>query len=378
MIDWKNFFRIKTNDPASETHVRNPLSEEHLQQYIAVIRDVAFGFDRVADHVVITDPDGNIIYANKAVEKITGYSHEETIGKNPGDLWGGGMPQEFYEKMWRTIKIDKQPFTGEVKNKRKDGTEYWQEIHISPILWENGDVKFFIGIEPNITERKVKEKFKEEFVSILAHQLKAPLTAIRWMLDWLLAEGGLTPQQKEHIETVYGQNQGLINLISDLLIISRMSDTQRAEESIHLDDEISTIVTTARERFPHVSFSFEKKGTSFSYACNKTLALQVFTNIITNAAEYSDRNSGRVEIALTAEDRNYIFSCKDNGIGIPIEEQPKIFDRLFRASNATQMKESGTGLGLFIVKMIADSFGWKVSFQSAPGAGTTFRVEIPK
>ena len=376
MADWKNLFHLRRFWPEQE--FRHPLSEEHLQQYLAVIRDMGFAFDAVADHVVITDAEANIIYANKAAEKNTGFSRDEMIGRNPGDLWGGQMPKELYEKMWHTIKIDKQPFVGEVKNKRKDGTEYWQEIHISPILWENGDVKFFIGIEPNITDKKEKEKFREEFMSILAHQLKTPLVAIRWMLDWLLEKGELTREQKANIETIYEENKGVIDLVGDLLIISRMKDIQAANENINVESELSAIIKTTEKRFPRVSFSFGKEGGAFPLSCNRTLALQVFTNIIVNAAEYSEKNSGRVDIMLAVQDGSYIFSCQDNGIGIPANEQPKIFSRLYRASNAKQMKENGTGLGLFIVKMITDSLGWKITFESAVGKGTTFRVEIPR
>ena len=376
MIDWKNLFHLREFWPEQE--FRHPLSEDHLQQYIVVIRDIGSSFDAVADHVVITDPEANIIYANKAAEQNTGFSRNEMIGRNPGDLWGGQMPKDMYEKMWRTIKIEKKPFVGEVKNKRKDGTEYWQEIHISPILWENGDVKFFIGIEPNITDRKEKEKFREEFVSILAHQLKTPLAATRWMLDWLLQKGELTQKQKANIEIMYKENQGIINLIGDLLVISRITDIQTVSEHINLESELSVIVQAMGKRFPMVSFSFGKEGGSFPLLCNKTLVLQVFTNIIVNAAEYVNKDSGRVDIMLVAQEGNYIFSCKDNGIGIPADEQSKVFSRFYRASNAIQVKESGTGLGLFIVEMITHSLGWKVTFESAVGKGTTFWVEIPK
>ncbi len=152
-MSWQTVFPLKSGQSG---HIRKPLKKERLQQYIAAVQPLKWGFDEVNDHVVITDPDANIIYANKAVERNTGFSIDEIIGRSPGDLWGGQMPKEFYEKMWQTIKIEKRPFVAEVKNKRKDGTEYWQELHISPVLWENGEVKFYIGIEPNITERKKK------------------------------------------------------------------------------------------------------------------------------------------------------------------------------------------------------------------------------
>src|SRR3989338_4005703 len=134
--------------------MRTPISFGQVSKHLDEIKVLKKAFDLLQDHVIITDENANILYANKAVENNTGFSQEEVIGKNPADLWGGKMPKRFYEEMWRTIKIEKRPFVGEVQNVRKDGTTYWQEVHISPVLDEDGNIKFFIGIEPNITERK--------------------------------------------------------------------------------------------------------------------------------------------------------------------------------------------------------------------------------
>ena len=173
---------------------------EALREKIKPFQDA---FDLLDDHVVITDSNGVILYANKAVERNTGYSPEETLGKNPGDLWGGDMPQEFYETMWRTIKTEKKPFVGEVHNTRKEGSRYWQEVHISPILDEKGNVRFFIGIEPTITDRKEKERFREEFVSMIGHQLRNPLTTIRWTIELLSRSARLNEEDKRNLESIY-------------------------------------------------------------------------------------------------------------------------------------------------------------------------------
>lgn len=134
------------------------LNEEKLKKLLQEISPFIPGLDLVSDHVVITDPDARIIYANEAVRNQTGYDPKEVIGQNPGKFWGGNMPKEFYEKMWKTIKIDKKTFMGEIKNKRKDGTVYLQEIRISPILDESNNIKFFVAVEPNITESKKREE----------------------------------------------------------------------------------------------------------------------------------------------------------------------------------------------------------------------------
>ena len=143
---------------------RKPRTEDELQDLQIEILPLTEAFDLVTDHVVITDSEANILYANKGVEATTGFSHMEIIGKNPGDLWGGHMPKEFSEDMWHTIKTLKRPFQGEVENHNKDGDSYWQELRIFPILDHEGEVKFFIAIEPDITVRKVVEGHKQQYM----------------------------------------------------------------------------------------------------------------------------------------------------------------------------------------------------------------------
>lgn len=209
--------------------MRKRLSKNELESYMEKIKFLKGGFDAINDHVIITDKDANILYANKGAERTTGFSIEEMIGKNPADLWGGNMPKDFYKDMWHKIKDLKQPFVGEVHNKRKDGTDRWQNLHISSVLDESGEIKFFIGIEPDIGDRKAREQFREEFISVLSHQLRNPLTAIRWALDWLLKRDGLTREQRKTLEDVYRHSQNLTTLIDDLLTFSRIEkgDTKK-------------------------------------------------------------------------------------------------------------------------------------------------------
>lgn len=375
-MNWRNLF-IK--NPNSNKNFRTPLLPDHLEQYLAVVKDLKWGFDMVSDHVVVTDPNANILYANKAAEKNTGYSIEEMIGKNPGDLWGGDMSKEFYEKMWEVIKIEKQPFVGEVKNKRKDGTQYWQEIHISPVLWENGDVKFFIGIEPDITEKKDKEVFRDEFMSILAHQLKNPLTSVKWTLDWITKRGRLTQEQQDAVSAIYRSNQSLIDLVADLMTVTRIGSVEAKSEEINLIEEIERIISDLTSKNPGIAFFFDHES-ACSIISNRSFVVQIFSNIIVNAAEYSDKAAGKVSIRLKKDGDCYVCSVEDNGIGIPIKDQPNIFSKFFRASNAAGAKENGTGLGLFIVKMICDSLKWSISFKSPATdrqIGTIFFLKIP-
>lgn len=147
--------------------MRKSLGREEMENFRAEIRPLIRGFDLITDHVVITDPDGTVLYANQAVEEHTGFLISEIIGKNPGDLWGGQMQKEFYEDMWRRLKVDKLPFRGQVQNRKKDGTIYWQELRIFPVLNDRGEIKFFIGMEPEITVRKTEEALREQYIKEL-------------------------------------------------------------------------------------------------------------------------------------------------------------------------------------------------------------------
>lgn len=138
-----------------------------------------------SNHIIITDVDGKILYANKAAEAVTGYSKNEMIGQRPS-LWGNQMGQEYYKNFWHVIKNEKKTFVGEVNNKRKNGEQYIAAVSISPVLDEKGVIKFFVGIERDITKEKEIDRAKTEFVSIAAHQLRTPLAIIRWYGEMLL------------------------------------------------------------------------------------------------------------------------------------------------------------------------------------------------
>lgn len=289
------------------------------------------------------------------------------------------MPEEFYVRMWHTIKIDKKPFVDEIHNKTKEGANIIQELRISPILDKAGEVKLFLGLELNVTERERKQKNKEELASAIAHQFKTPLTAIRWLLDLLLEDKSFTSQQRRQLKEIYTHNLNQMALVDCLLMINRINSTDWARaESIDIFTEVKNIVELAREQFPHLQIHFEAAEEKMPLLANKILSVQVFANIITNAAEYSPKTQGSVRVVLKSDRDYYYFSCRDNGVGIPKVEQKNIFSKFFRASNALVAKKGGTGLGLYIVKMITDSFGWSIDFKSRANNGTTFLVKIPK
>lgn len=129
------------------------VSEKELKEKTLDLLKFEQATDTSFDHIIITDQDGKVIYANKAAMNITGYSHEEIIGSNPS-MWGNQMPKKFYETLWRTIKTEKHSYSGEITNKRKDGKTYLASIRIIPIFDKDGEIQFFVGNERDITEER--------------------------------------------------------------------------------------------------------------------------------------------------------------------------------------------------------------------------------
>jgi PAS domain S-box-containing protein len=136
--------------------------EIRLEKQTTELKKFSMAIESASEHVIITDPDGVILYVNPAAEYLTGYSKKEILGKRPS-LWGGLMTKEFYGNMWDTIKNKKKTFAGEIKNKRKNGEVYITSVIISPILDEKGNIRFFIGLERDVTiEKKLTEELKIE------------------------------------------------------------------------------------------------------------------------------------------------------------------------------------------------------------------------
>lgn len=158
--------------------------------------------DASFNHIIITDAEGIILFANKAAEITTGYPSNEMRGHTPS-LWGKQMPPEFYAEMWHQIKIEKRPFHGEIRNRRKNGKIYTAIATISPILDDFNEVIGFIGIEEDITEIRELEQMKANFMSTAAHQLKTPLGAMSWNLELLTDhdQAEFSPETKELLET---------------------------------------------------------------------------------------------------------------------------------------------------------------------------------
>lgn len=338
--------------------------------------------ENVSDHIVITDADGSVLYANKAVERITGYSREEIMGTKAGVKWGKLMPNELYQKLWAEIKANKRSFEGEFNNKRKNGELYVAEAKISPILDEHGDVIFFVGIERDITKLREIDRMKTEFISLASHQLRTPLSAMKWFLEMLIAGdiGTLSTEQKDIIGNINESNERMIELVNTLLDVSRIEsgrlviDPKPTDLKVLLNDLLSELESSLRGRNQTIDVKIPENLQQI--IIDPKLIRQVLINFLTNAIKYSP-NDSIVTLTIAINPKEMLCTISDHGYGIPISDQDKIFKKFFRSTNVIKRAVEGNGLGLYLVKSIIESSGGKVWFESVEGKGTTFYFSLP-
>lgn len=345
-------------------------------------------------HIVITDVNGRILYANKAATEITGYSAEEMLGNTPR-IWGGLMNPAFYKDMWHTVKFDRKPFIGKVKNRKKSGEYYIAELSIAPIISKSKKLLGFSVSEKDITELERIDQSKTEFISLAAHQLKNPPTAIKWITETLFDEktGKLTEKQREYLNDAHFKNEQMINLINALLDVSRMElglFTIKNPISIDINLLVQNIIKDLRIRITEKDLRLTERYAKEKLVIftDSNLLQMVFQNLITNAINYTPKK-GEITIEISAKRKgekfggrivtedSAVFMIADTGCGIPKQQQSKIFTKLFRADNVREKYTDGTGLGLYIVKFIVDEFGGAIWFVSEENKGTTFYVVIP-
>lgn len=231
--------------------------------------------------------------------------------------------------------------------------------------------------------RKLDE-VKSNFISVVAHQLRTPLSGIKWTLNLLLNGdlGVLTTEQKTFLFKAYESNDRMISLVNDMLGADRIESGKMrySFQPIQLLDVIDNVLyellPQANARSLTISFG-DRPSDLPKVDADPERIRAVFQNLIENAVKYS-RNGGTILIGARKEPHGMLLvSIKDDGIGIPKEQQKNIFNRFFRASNAVKAETDGSGLGLYIVKNIIERHGGKIWFQSAEGDGVTFYFTLP-
>lgn len=354
--------------------------------------------------IVGTDNAGLITLFNPGAERLLGYSAAEVVGASTqmfhtpeqivakaGEL---GVEPGFAAVLRRLVEPD---MAGEDMGfRRKDGTLRTHSMTLSRIADDGGQVVGYLSTSEDITERVQAEDalrealarmqevdvVKDAFVSSVSHELRTPITSIQGYLE-MLGDGSfgeLSAQQKSAVARVAGNSERLLVLIDDLLTLSRVQEEGLglSDKVMDLRDVITTgcaVVAPGSER-AKVVLTVEVPEEPAPFLGNREMLERVVINLVGNALKFTPAG-GRVDVALSVCAAGSTLSVADTGIGIPPEEQARLFTRFFRSSLAQAQAIPGSGLGLSIAHSVVTQHGGTMRAESTPGQGTTFFVVLP-
>jgi signal transduction histidine kinase len=237
-----------------------------------------------------------------------------------------------------------------------------------------------IGAVSDITERKHAEQMKSDFVSFVTHQLRTPLSGVKWMLELAMDTMDDPEELKSFLQDARTSTERLIRLVNDLLDTSRlergklqltMQNLSLAELTKEIVDELSPLMLEKEQ-----SISIETAPDLMQVYGDAQLLRQALLNLLSNAVKYTP-TGGSIQIQMGRAGDRALWSVKDNGIGIPKADMAKLFEKFYRAGNVLAVETEGTGLGLYLVRLIVERFGGKVWCESTEGVGSKFLVALP-
>jgi len=352
-------------------------------------KDEALLFN-IGEGVIFIGLDRKILYANIESERLLGWKINEMIDSDffvicqAIDSHGNKIPEN--ERLLNNaLNFMNKEF---ISNSRTDYLYIKKNKETFPVSITTSRVIMrekiigAINIFRDITKEKEVDKAKTEFVSLASHQLRTPLTAINWYTEMLLAgdAGKLKPDQKNYLDEIYKGNQRMVDLVNSLLNVSRLElGTFIVEpQIINLIEISNNVIKELNSLITKKFIKLEKKidNSLYKYSADPKLMYIILQNLLSNAVKYTSEK-GKIFFNISKNKNEVLIKVSDNGIGIPKLEQKNIFTKLYMADNVKQTDTEGTGLGLYIVKIIVNNAGGKIWFESIENKGTTFFIRLP-
>jgi PAS domain S-box-containing protein len=358
------------------------------------LKKLSIAIEQGPNLVMITDPEGSIEYTNPMFERITGYAYEKVKGKKPNILRPGMMPDEHYKNLWKTIRSGSL-WHGEFRNRKKNGSVYWENVFIAPLRNSQGVITNFVSVTEDITEKKklwnelvaAKEKAEESdqlktaFLANMSHEIRTPMNGIMGLTE-LLKEPCLTEQeQQEYIELIQQSGERMMTLINDLLDISLL-DAKKTTLNIS-ETSVNKILQKLNGFFlPQAKRKMLDLNLSEGLANEESVILtdmrkleQIVTNLVQNALKFT--SNGQIDFGYRKKNGKLEFYVADTGIGISAEMKKKIFERFMQADNSLSRNQEGAGLGLSIVKGFIELLGGDIHVESNEKRGSRFIFTLP-
>jgi PAS domain S-box-containing protein len=339
--------------------------------------------DNVVDAIITINESGSIESWSNGAERLFGYKSEEVLRRNVKMLMHEPHASAHDGYIRRYTQTGEGRIIGtrrEVEGLHKDGHRLPVDLGISEM--RIGNRRMFIGVVRDISARLEVERLKSGFVSTVSHELRTPLTSISGSLG-LLAGGvaGELPAKATRLIEIAKQNsERLVRLINDILDLEK-AESGRLEFRLEVE-RIRPIVQHAIDMNRAyaqgfgVSIQIEPRSADTSVLVDRDRLVQVLTNLLSNAAKFSP-SGGVVSILIRSDEDSVVISVHDDGAGIPADFHSRVFQKFAQADSSDSRAKGGTGLGLSIAKTIVERLGGNITFESAPGKGTTFHINLP-
>ena len=349
------------------------LTHENLEQESKRLNSI---LSYMTDGVLATNRRGQIIMINDMAKKQLGIVKDEALNQNILELLHIADEYELRDLITQSpeLMIDSQDVYGEYISLR---------VRFALIRRESGFISGLVAVLHDTTEQEKEERERRLFVSNVSHELRTPLTSVKSYLE-ALDEGALSePVAPDFIKVSLDETNRMMRMVTDLLHLSRIDNV-----TSHLDVELinfTAFITFILNRFDKMKSQDEDKKYELvrDYPINSVWIeidtdkmTQVIDNILNNAIKYSP-DGGKITVSMKTTDDQMILSISDQGLGIPKQDLPKIFDRFYRVDRARSRAQGGTGLGLAIAKEIIKQHNGFIWAKSEYGKGSTFTIVLP-
>lgn len=390
----------------------------HLRDSLQRIRQNELQLGQLLDSAsgtafIATDLDGLITWFSPGAEQLLGYAGDEVVGKitpmpfhEPRELETRAKELGIspgYRVVTDSVALGAEQDTRDWTYVRKDGSRLTVSLSVTAVRDDDGRPVSFLSVVRDVTDRRAAEqalvfaldkeretnqrmleldRAKGEFVSAVSHELRTPLTSIVGYTELLSDDhaDNLTETQHQLVERIDRNGTRLLHLVEDLLTLARVEDGSLALDRVPTD--LREAVRVATDEVAHaahqgrVNLRVTLPPDPVIIEGDAAHLERLVLNLASNAVKFTDAG-GRVEVSLRTVGDVAELRISDTGMGIPLEEQGRLFQRFFRSSLATEHAIQGTGLGLHIVRSIAEAHHGQIDFESAPGIGTTFRFSVP-
>jgi len=384
----------------------------------ALVRKLSLVAEQSPESVVITNLAAEIEYVNASFERTTGYSREQVLGQNPRLLSSGLTPPTVYQEMWGHL-LQGQSWSGELRNRRRDGSLYFDLITMTPLRDASGQITHYVSTQENITEKKqvadelerhrhglaelvrqrtseltrareqaeAANQAKSDFLANMSHEIRTPMNGVVGMVD-VLRQTPLSPAQDRMLDTINQSSMALLGILNDILDFSKIEagklelDQSPTDLLSVIESTVQLLLSTARQKDVQLRLFVDPALPPWIVSDGLRLR-QILLNLLGNAIKFTAAPQTS-QVALHVQPMTRSDSSQwlelvvtDNGIGMTTDVVQQLFQPFQQADARTVRRFGGTGLGLSITQRLVHLMEGDIQVQSSPGHGSQFTVSLP-